>query len=174
MSQILEIQELGSPILRQKAKQVENINDKNIQLLMDNMIKTVIKYKGVGLSAPQVNESLKIFILASHPNPRYPNAPQMQPTAIINPKIISCSDQKEKDWEGCLCIPGIRGLVPRYKHIFTEYTTSEGEKKKQKFSDFIARIFQHELDHLNGIVYLDRLDSIKNIITDKEYFKLFP
>ena len=96
----------------------------------------------------------------------------MEPTAIINPEILSFSKEKEKDWEGCLSIPGIRGLVPRHKSIRVKYLTRDGKEVESEFSDFIARIFQHELDHLNGTVFLDRMESSLEIITEKEYQRL--
>ena len=117
-------------------------------------------------------KSKRIFIISSRPNVRYPNAPEMEPTAIINPCILSFSEEKEKDWEGCLSIPGIRGLVPRHKSINVKYLTRDGQEVKREFSHFIARIFQHELDHLNGTVFLDRLQSNKDLVTEKEYQKL--
>jgi peptide deformylase len=172
MAKILEIEELGNPILREKAKHVDNIRDDYIQELIDDLIETVNQVNGVGIAAPQVNESYQIFIIASHPNPRYPDAPKMEPIEVINPKIISRSDEMVKDWEGCLSIPGIRGLVPRHRSIAVEYTTRNGGKKTEELEDFIARIFQHEYDHLNGILFLDRLESVRDMITHKEYIKL--
>lgn len=173
MAEILEIEELGNPILREKAKHVDNIGDEYIQNLIDNLTETVSAVNGVGIAAPQVNESYQIFIIYSHPNPRYPDAPKTEPLEVINPKIISRSDEMVKDWEGCLSIPGIRGLVPRHKSIVVEYTTRNEGKKREELEDFIARIFQHEYDHLNGIVFLDRLESVSDMITEKEYIKLF-
>ncbi|HEX9667413.1 MAG TPA: peptide deformylase [Thermodesulfobacteriota bacterium] len=173
MAEILEIEELGNPILREKAKHVDNIGDEYIQNLIDNLTETVSAVNGVGIAAPQVNESYQIFIIYSHPNPRYPDAPKTEPLEVINPKIISRSDDMVKDWEGCLSIPGIRGLVPRHKSIAVEYTTRNEGKKREELEDFIARIFQHEYDHLNGIVFLDRLESVSDMITEKEYIKLF-
>ncbi|MCK5095933.1 MAG: peptide deformylase, partial [Candidatus Pacebacteria bacterium] len=108
---------------------------------------------------------------ASYPNPRYPNAPKMKPTAMINPIIIKNSEEVEKDWEGCLSLPGIRALVPRYKNIKVQYFTREGKNQTKTFKDFIARIFQHELDHLNGKVFTDRADP-KDLIMEKEYQKM--
>ncbi|MFQ5965030.1 MAG: peptide deformylase [Candidatus Scalinduaceae bacterium] len=172
MAKLLQIAQLGHPILRKKAKAVEIIQDNYLQQLIDNLIATVIDINGVGIAAPQVYESYQIFIIASHPNPRYPDTPKMEPEVIIQPKIISHSDEVIKDWEGCLSIPGIRGLVPRYKSINVEYLARDGEKKEKEFTNFIARIFQHEYDHLNGLVFLDRLENVKDIITDKEYQKL--
>jgi len=172
MGKILEIAELGHPILRQRATQVENLEDEEIQNFIDDLIATAIEANGVGIAAPQVYEPKRIFIISSRPNVRYPNAPEMEPTAIINPEIISFSEEKERDWEGCLSIPGIRGLVPRHKSIRVKYLTREGKEIESEFSDFIARIFQHELDHLNGTVFLDRLESNIDLVTEKEYQKL--
>ena len=88
---------------------------------------------------------------------------------MINPKIMAHSTEIEKGWEGCLSIPGIRGLVPRYQAIEVEYTDRNGKLQKKEFNDFVARIFQHEYDHLDGIVFVDRLDSTFDIVTEQEY-----
>ncbi|KAB8316719.1 peptide deformylase [Tolypothrix campylonemoides VB511288] len=171
MGELLPIIELGDPILRQKATVVENINDQRIQKLIDDLMATVAQANGVGIAAPQVAQSCRLFIVASRPNLRYPNAPSMEPTAMINPKIIASSTEIVKGWEGCLSIPGIRGLVPRSQAIEVEYTNRNGKLQKQEFTDFVARIFQHEYDHLDGIVFLDRLESTLDIITEQVYQK---
>lgn len=169
MGKILEIAELGHPVLRKRASEVEGIENEEVQNFIDDLIETGIDSNGVGIAAPQVYESKRIFIISSHPNARYPKAPDLGPIAIINPEITSFSDEKEKDWEGCLSIPGIRGLVPRHKRVKVKYLTRDGEEVENEFSDFVARIFQHELDHLDGIVFLDRMESSHEIITEKEY-----
>lgn len=169
MTEILQIAQLGNPILRQQAQNIENVRDERIQKLIDNLISTVAQANGVGIAAPQVAQSYRLFIVASRPNPRYPNAPEMEPTAILNPRIIDHSDEVVKGWEGCLSIPGIRGLVPRYRAIEVEYTSRNGKLQRREFTDFVARIFQHENDHLDGIVFLDRLESTRDIITEQEY-----
>lgn len=92
---------------------------------------------------------------------------------MINPKILSKAETKIKDWEGCLSIPGIRGLVPRYDFVTVEYLNRSGKRKMETLTGFIARIFQHEFDHLHGTVFLDRLDSTKDVITEKEFHRLF-
>lgn len=171
MGELLPIIQLGDPILRQKATLVENINDQRIQKLIEDLTATVAQANGVGIAAPQVAQSCRLFIVASRPNPRYPNAPQMEPTAMINPKIIAHSTEIVKGWEGCLSIPGIRGFVPRYQAIEVEYTDRNGKLQKQDLTDFVARIFQHEYDHLDGIVFLDRLETTLDIITEQEYKK---
>ncbi|MFA9407885.1 MAG: peptide deformylase [Candidatus Dadabacteria bacterium] len=172
MGKILEISELGHPILRQRASEVVDLHDKDVQNFIDDLIETCIDSNGVGIAAPQVYKSERIFIISSRPNARYPNAPELGSIALINPAITSFSEEKEKDWEGCLSIPGIRGLVPRHKTIKVKYQTRDGVLVENEFSDFIARIFQHELDHLNGIVFLDRIDSNKELVTEKEYYKI--
>lgn len=167
-SKILQVAQLGQSVLRDKAKIVKNINDRAIQELIDNLIATCSDFDGVGIAAPQVYESVRLFIVWSHPNARYPKAPEMEPTAMINPRIISKSKETKKDWEGCLSIPGIRGLVPRHTKIEIEYTDKNGKLQKKKLGEFVARVFQHELDHLNGVVFLDRAKA-KDLITEKEY-----
>jgi len=171
MAEILQIIQLGHPVLRQPAHLVDNVREQRIQKLVDNLIATVGIANGVGIAAPQVACSDRLFIVASRPNPRYPNAPEMAPTAMINPKLIAHSTEVIKGWEGCLSIPGIRGLVPRYQAIEVEYIDRDGKAQKQELTDFVARIFQHEHDHLDGIVFLDRLESTQDIITEQEYQK---
>jgi peptide deformylase len=169
---IRQVAQLGHEILRQTATEIKEINNPSFQSLIEDMLATVSDTNGVGIAAPQVYESSRLFIMASAPNLRYPDAPEMEPTAMINPEILWTSDEMEKDWEGCLSVPGIRGFVPRHQKIGVKYTTREGIIKEEEFSDFLARIFQHEFDHLNGLSFLDRLESTKDIITEKEFQKL--
>lgn len=169
---LLQAAQLGHPILRQIAKPVDNIKSKNIQILIDDLLDTLMDINGVGMAAPQVYESIRIFIIASHPNPRYPHAPFMEPTPVINPKIITKSKSITKDWEGCLSVPGIRGLVPRSTKIEVEYLDRKGKQTKARYTDFIARIFLHEYDHLEGLVFLDRVTNNQDLVSEKEYYKI--
>ncbi|AFZ15482.1 Peptide deformylase [Crinalium epipsammum PCC 9333] len=171
MTEILEISQLGNSILRQQAQPIENIHDEHIQKLIDDLIATAIASNGVGIAAPQTAQSYRLFIVASRPNPRYPSAPKMEPTAMINPKIISHSSDVVKGWEGCLSIPGIRGLVPRYQTIEVEYTSRDGKLHRQELTDFVARIFQHEYDHLDGILFIDRVENTQELMTEQEYLQ---
>jgi len=166
------ILQLGNPRLRLKAKDVTDIQSRQVNSLITDLLQIVKEVDGVGISAPQVGVNSRIFILASRPNKRYPNAPFMEPTAIINPKIVSHSKKTLLDWEGCLSIPGIRALVARFAKIGVEYTNTDGILIKRDFEGFIAKIFQHELDHLNGILFLDRVKNNRNIVTDLEYQKI--
>lgn len=168
----LEIAELGDPVLREKAREVEDARSPQIQKLIDDLIATAFRANGVGIAAPQVSRGERIFIISSHPNARYPDAPVMEPEAIINPKIVSGSGEIIKDWEGCLSIPGLRGLVPRAENIYVKYTSREGREIEREYIGFLARVFQHEYDHLNGVLFLDRLETIDDIVTEKEYARL--
>lgn len=171
MAKLRQIAQLGHPVLRAETKLVDDIKSPELQSLIDDMLVTVKDVNGVGIAAPQVYESYRVFIIASFPNMRYPEAPLLEPFALINPEIISHSEETVKGWEGCLSVPCIRGHVPRYKSITVKYLDREGNEQTKEFTDFIARIFQHEYDHISGMVYLDRLESNKDIISEKEFYK---
>ncbi|WP_022665808.1 peptide deformylase [Desulfospira joergensenii] len=172
MAKLLQIAQLGHPVLRKTAARVEDVKEAAIQSLIEDMMVTVADVNGVGIAAPQVYESSRIFIMASRPNPRYPHAPEMEPAALINPEILETSKEKEKGWEGCLSIPGIRAMVPRYTSVTVRFSTVNGEERETRFTDFLARIFQHESDHLNGKVFLDRVESNEEIVTEKEFLRI--
>ena len=173
MPEILPIAHLGHNILRIKASKVEDINENDFLKLLTDMMATVKDAQGLGISAPQVYSSKRVFIMASKPSPRSPNAPEIRPFVVINPTILNYSEEKTKAWEGCLSIPGIRGYVTRNKSITVEYTSENGENIVRNMEGFVARIFQHEYDHLNGKVFLDQLENNKDIISEQEYQKMF-
>src|SRR5271155_2686819 len=171
MAVLRQIAQLGHPVLREPVASVAVPASEAIRALVADMRETMTDASGVGIAAPQVFESLAIFIVASRPNPRYPDAPLMEPEVMINPEIIERSAEMVKDWEGCLSIPGLRGEVSRHRHIKARYQTIEGQLVERQFSDFVARIVQHEDDHLHGIVFLDRLESTRDLVTEKEFQK---
>ena len=171
MSNILQISEIGSPILRQRSDLIE-LPDPQIDRLIVDLIATADAANGVGIAAPQVAASIRLFIVASRPSPRYPYAPTMEPTAMINPEIVDRSGDLVAGWEGCLSVPGVRGLVLRDRTIEVRYLTQAGELVQQELTGFVARIFQHELDHLDGILFPDRVTNPRELITEAEYLKL--
>jgi peptide deformylase len=173
MAFLRQIAQLGHPVLRTPAEPVTLPAPDAIRTLIADMLATLEDANGVGIAAPQVYEPSALFIVASRPNPRYPDAPLMQPEVVINPEIVDRSAELVKDWEGCLSIPGLRGLVPRHRRIRARYQTIDGEVVEREFADFVARIFQHEDDHLHGIVFLDRLESTHDVVTEKEYQRQF-
>jgi peptide deformylase len=165
-----EILQLGNPLLRKTAQPLQSISTQH-QTLFDDLLDFIVRRQGAGIAAPQIGLSERFFIMSSKPNERYPNAPDMKPIVIINPEIISHSDHLIEDWEGCLSIPGVRGFVPRYSSVTVKYLSRSGEESKTKYSGFIARIFQHEIDHLNGTVFLDRIENNHNIMMEQEWLK---
>lgn len=172
MAEEREIAELGNPVLRRRAAEVEDPGDPRVQELIDDMMATAAGAQGVGIAAPQVSEPLRVFVIAGAASERYPGQSETEPRVVINPEIVSVSEETEKGWEGCLSIPGIRGLVPRRVSLRAVYRDRNGNLVEESFSGFSARVFQHEYDHLNGVVFLDRVESSAEIITENEYEKL--
>jgi peptide deformylase len=167
-----QIAQLGQPVLREPARPVVDPADPAIQSLIDDLLVTMADADGVGIAAPQVFEPLALFIVASRPNPRYPQAPAMTPTVMINPEIVWASNETDKGWEGCLSIPGLRGLVSRHRRIAVRYLTRTGEPREEEYEGFIARVFQHEFDHIWGLVFVDRMKETRELVTEKEYLRL--
>ena len=167
-----EIALLDEPVLRQIAQPIDDVTTPYIQLLAQTMLHTLDGTAGVGLAAPQIFVSKRIMVVASKPTKRYPYAPEMPATIMINPEFTPLTDDMVKDWEGCLSIPSIRALVPRYQSIRVTYTDLTGQRLDVEFEGFIARVFQHEYDHLNGLVYLDRVDDNQDIISESLFFKI--
>jgi len=168
----LDIVKIGEPILKQIAEPVSDTSADIIQTLIDDMLLTLHDSQGVGIAAPQVNKAVRVIIVASHPNARYPDAPSMEPLAMINPLIISVSKEQESGWEGCLSVPGKRGLVARATSLRLRYLDRNGALNETEYMGFLARIVQHEVDHLDGICFVDRVKDASNIISEEEYFQI--
>jgi peptide deformylase len=162
---ILKVARLGNPVLRKIAAPVssQEIQSPNFQKFIDDMIETMKEYDGVGLAADQVHESRQVAVLEVAENPRYPDKPNIPLTVLINPRIAPLTEEMEEDWEGCLSIPDIRGRVPRYKSIRVQGWNRDGKPLEFIAADFHARVIQHEWDHLNGKVYLDRMDDFSTL-----------
>jgi peptide deformylase len=170
---IFPITQLGNPVLRAKARPVKKMRRAELERLIRDMIRTMRKARGVGIAAPQVGKSLRLFIVAPRPSVRYPKAPRLAPIAMINPRLIAASKSRNTGWEGCLSIPGIRGKVPRYSQVKIRFQTPSGDQKQAILTGFVARIFQHEFDHINGKVFLDRVEDTRTLATEREYRSLF-
>ena len=164
-----EILQIGNPALRQHAQPIENIEDSSTQSLIDELLHQMTQANGVGIAAPQLGIAQQLIIIASRPNPRYPNVPEMEPMPMLNPRIIAHSSETEKGWEGCLSVPGIRGLVPRHTTITVAYHDRHGQPQEQVFDNFVARIIQHEYDHLQGTVFIDRVEHTTELMSEQEY-----
>lgn len=165
------IMQLGAEVLRRQAQPVDDFACPEFHGLIETLYDSMLEANGVGMAAPQLGASLQILIIASRPTSRYPHAPEMSPILMVNPRFEIVDGSLHKDWEGCLSVPGIRALVPRYRAIAVQYQDRQGEIRRLPLQDFPARVFQHEFDHLQGLVYLDRVENNRDIISETEFFK---
>jgi len=163
---IRKISRMGHPILRQPAAPVEDPTADSIKRLVLDMIETMEDAQGVGLAAPQVYESLRLVMFHAIEEPV---APESAPLIIlINPQIDILTDEMEEDWEGCLSVPGLRGLVPRYTHISYSGVDPDGHLIAREARGFHARVVQHECDHLDGILYPQRMTDLSRLMFESE------
>jgi peptide deformylase len=162
---ILKVARLGHPVLRQKAQPVPmgEIRSANIQRLIDDMVETMREYDGAGLAANQVHTLLQIAVIEVEANPRYPEAAAIPLTVLINPVVTPLGEEREDGWEGCLSVPDMRGMVSRHTAVRLECYDREGNRMDVVAKDFFARVIQHETDHLNGIVYVDRMSDLRTL-----------
>lgn len=155
--------------LADKSGEVVDFRDPDFQRFIDDLIRCGEENMGVGIAAPQVGRSVRLFIMAPKPGPRYPDAPEAEPFAVINPEILRSYGDVQKAWEGCLSVPGYRGLVPRHETVDVAYLDRHGVRHEETFTGFIARIFQHEYDHLEGILYPQRMEKEDPLLPLEEY-----
>jgi peptide deformylase len=164
---ILKVARMGHPVLRQRGRLIEKNDFRNplVQKLIDDMIETMHEYNGVGLAAPQVHASLRLFVALLEDEPDGKSAT----TVVINPEIIANSETREEGWEGCLSIPDIRGMVPRYTDITVRALDRDGRQIELRLKDFPARVAQHETDHLDGVLFFDRMASMQSLTYLEEF-----
>ncbi|MBI2527010.1 MAG: peptide deformylase [Candidatus Rokubacteria bacterium] len=162
---ILKVARLGHPVLRQAAAPVavKDIRSPEIQRLIGDMVETMREYNGAGLAAPQVHAPVQICVIEVNSNPRYPDADSIPLTVLVNPKVTPLTEETEEGWEGCLSVPDMRGMVPRYTAVRLEAHDRDGGPIDVVAKEFFARVIQHETDHLNGIVYLDRMKDLSTL-----------
>ncbi len=171
MSTLLPIAPWGEPILQQSTKPTHITPE--LAVLAQDMLATMTAVNGVGIAAPQVYRDERLFIVASRPNPRYPDAPEMPPEIMLNPEILHASEEAIVDWEGCLSLPGLVARVPRAAAVHIRYQDLNGDTQENHLSGFIARIFLHEHDHLEGLCILDRVRSSRDIVSRDVYEKRY-
>jgi peptide deformylase len=167
-----EIVEIGHPVLRERAREVtsEELGSDAIQGLIDDMIETMRAANGAGLAANQVGETVRIAVVEVRPgNPRYPYKPPIPLTVIVNPEIEPLDDDVALINEGCLSVPDLRGEVPRHVTIRVRYLDREGEQHEEIRRGLTAGTFQHELDHLDGVLFVDRVEDRSTLSTWAEF-----
>ena len=152
---------MGNPLLLQRAEEISEFKTTELHGLIQDMLDTMQAEDGAGLAAPQIGVGLRLVIFGIDQNPRYPDAAMIPETILINPVITPLDEDIEEAWEGCLSLPGLRGLVPRYRHIKYSGFDVQGKQFEVEASDFHARVVQHECDHLDGILYPQRMKDLK-------------
>ena len=158
---IKPVLKMGDPLLLQVAKKVDQFNTPELHALIQDMQDTMASLNGAGLAAPQIGVSLQVAIFGFEKNQRYPDADEVPFTVLINPELTPLSEEKEDDWEGCLSVPGMRGVVPRYAQLRYQGMDQYGTAIDRSVSGFHARVVQHECDHLQGILYPMRIRDFR-------------
>ena len=159
---VQEVIKMGHPVLLSRANEVENFNTPELDSLIIDMKDTMEALNGAGLAAPQINISLRIIIFGVSENPRYPDVETVPETVLINPEIAIIGTERDSAWEGCLSVPHMRGLVPRYTSIKYRGYDSQGNVIEREAHGFHARVVQHEVDHLDGVLYPSRIEDLRN------------
>jgi peptide deformylase len=159
---IRDVLKMGDPRLLQKAAPVERFGTPELAELLHDMRDTMAALNGAGLAAPQIGVSLRVVIFGVQRNPRYPQAEEVPFTVLCNPVLTPLDDEMEEGWEGCLSVPGMRGLVPRHAHLRYTGFDADGVRIEREVSGFHARVVQHECDHLDGVLYPMRIRDLRN------------
>jgi peptide deformylase len=157
---IREVLKMGDPRLLSVAQPVAEFGSPELKTLLTDMQDTMRDLNGAGLAAPQIGAGLRVVIFGFEENPRYPDADSVPFTILINPQLTPLSEVQDEGWEGCLSVPGMRGLVPRYRELRYTGFDADGNPIDRTVTDFHARVVQHEVDHLDGILYPRRIRDL--------------
>ena len=157
---IREVLRMGDPRLLRRSDEVTGFGTPALRELLQDMRDTMAHLNGAGLAAPQIGVNLRVVIFGVAANPRYPGVEEVPDTVLINPVLTPLDNELDEGWEGCLSVPGMRGLVPRHKHLRYSGFDENGKPFQREVSDFHARVVQHEVDHLDGILYPMRIRDL--------------
>jgi peptide deformylase len=158
---IRDILRMGDPRLLERSREVATLPSAGLADLLVDMRDTMRAHAGAGLAAPQIGVPLRVVIFGVERSPRYPDAEAVPYTELVNPVLTPLSEEEEEGWEGCLSVPGFRGVVPRFARLRYEGLTPEGERLVREVSGFHARVVQHECDHLDGVLYPQRIRDMR-------------
>ena len=158
---IREILRMGDQRLLARSREVERLGTPELSALLADMRDTMRALDGAGLAAPQIGVPLRVVIFGMESNPRYPDAPAVPYTELVNPVLTPLADDEEEGWEGCLSVPGLRGAVPRFTRLHYEGLDPDGRRIARDVDGFHARVVQHECDHLDGILYPMRIRDMR-------------
>jgi peptide deformylase len=158
---IRDVLRMGDPRLWQRSAEVTAFGTSELATLLADMRDTMVAQNGAGLAAPQIGVPLRVVIFGMERNPRYPDAEPVPYTELVNPVLTRLSDETEEGWEGCLSVPGFRGVVPRWTHLRYRGFDPQGREIVRECTDFHSRVVQHECDHLDGILYPMRITDMR-------------
>lgn len=167
---IREVLRMGDPRLLKRAAPVRDFGTPELMALIQDMRDTMAHLNGAGLAAPQIGVDLRLVIFGGGPSPRYPDASSVPDTVLINPELFPLGDEEEEGWEGCLSVPGLRGWVPRWRHLRYTGFDAEGHALDRLATGFHARVVQHECDHLDGVLYPMRVRDFSRFGFTEELF----
>jgi peptide deformylase len=161
---------MGHPLLLERSREVTAFGTAELDALLADMRDTMAALDGAGLAAPQIGVSLRVVIFGGDANERYPDAPPVPRTVLVNPELTPLSDEQEEDWEGCLSVPGLRARVPRYRRLRYRGVDERGAPIDRTVEGFHARVVQHEVDHLDGVLYPMRVRDFTSFGFTEELF----
>ena len=167
---VRDVLRMGHPVLRERSRPVEVFGTPELKALLEDMIETMAAKSGAGLAAPQIGVLQRVVIFGVDHNPRYPDAEPVPFTVLVNPKLVMLTREVEEDWEGCLSVPGMRGIVPRYTKLKYSGFDIDGNPLERVAEGFHARVVQHECDHLDGILYPQRMTDLSRFGFNEELF----
>jgi len=167
---VKRVLKMGDPVLYRKAEPVQQFNTPELDTLIQDMFDTMAALNGAGLAAPQIGVSLRVVIFGVESNPRYPQVEPVPTTVLVNPVLTPIGKDTEDGWEGCLSVPGLRGLVTRHQHLRYTGFDQKGTPIDRTVSGFHARVVQHECDHLDGVLYPMRLRDIRMLGFEEALF----
>ena len=168
---VREVVKMGNALLLQVAAEVREFDTPQLDSLVTDLFDTMNALDGAGLAAPQIGVGLRVVIFGVEANPRYPEVEAVPSTVLINPRITVLDDETDEDWEGCLSVPGLRGLVPRYKRIRYSGFDQHGASILREVEGFHSRVVQHECDHLDGVLYPRRIRDMRMFGFEQELFR---
>ena len=160
---IRDVLRMGDPRLLQRSAEVESFDTPELRAFIEDMRETMAHLNGAGLAAPQIGAALRVVVFGVQSNPRYPDVEEVPDTVLINPVIDFIGTEMEEGWEGCLSVPGLRGVVPRYRRLRYRGTDERGQPVERTVEGFHARVVQHECDHLDGILYPMRMKDLSRL-----------
>jgi len=160
---IRTVLKMGHPVLREVARPVPSVPSSDLDALIADMDDTMRALQGAGIAAPQIGVGLRVVIFELRDNPRYPHIKPVPYTVLVNPVLTPLGQEQDEGWEGCLSVPGLRGLVPRYRRLRYAGLAPDGSRIEREVEGFHARVVQHEVDHLDGVLFPQRVRDLRNL-----------